>query len=93
MSSAKTAEPIEMPFGLWLGLAQGIVRGGSLYVLRDVAMATNFGTKMAINWLCVNDSDTAISYVGEFEWSANRTQIMSIPFTYGTLLWRPVFGF
>ena len=93
MSSAKTAEPIEMPFGLWLGLDQGIVRGGSLYVLRVVAMATNFGTKMAINWLCVNDSDTAIGYVGEFEWSANRTQIMSIPFTYGTLLWRPVFGF
>jgi len=26
-------------------------------VLRDVAMATNFGTKIAINWLCVNDSD------------------------------------
>jgi len=30
---------------------------GSLEVLRDVAMATNFGTKIAINWLCVNDSD------------------------------------
>jgi len=26
-------------------------------VLRDVAMATNFGTKIAINWLCVDDSD------------------------------------
>jgi len=25
--------------------------------LRIVAMATNFGTKIAINWLCVNDSD------------------------------------
>jgi len=25
--------------------------------LRVVAMATNFGTKIAINWLCVNDSD------------------------------------
>ena len=25
--------------------------------LRDVAMATNFGTNIAINWLCVNDSD------------------------------------
>ena len=24
---------------------------------RDVAMATNFGTKIAISWLCVNDSD------------------------------------
>ena len=25
--------------------------------LRVVAMATHFGTKIAINWLCVNDSD------------------------------------
>jgi len=25
--------------------------------LRVVAMAANFGTKIAINWLCVNDSD------------------------------------
>jgi len=25
--------------------------------LRVVAMATNFGTKIAINWLCVNDSN------------------------------------
>jgi len=25
--------------------------------LRVVAMATNFGTKIAINWRCVNDSD------------------------------------
>jgi len=24
--------------------------------LRVVAIATNFGTKIAINWLCVNDS-------------------------------------
>jgi len=30
---------------------------GDLAVLMDVAMATNFGTKIAINWLCVNDSD------------------------------------
>jgi len=27
-------------------------------------MATNFGTKIAINWLCVNDSDKAIGYGG-----------------------------
>jgi len=26
-------------------------------VLRDVAMATNFGTKIVINWLCVDYSD------------------------------------
>jgi len=33
------------------------VLDGDPYVLRDVAMATNFGTKIAINWLCVDDSD------------------------------------
>jgi len=26
-------------------------------VLMDVAMTTNFGTTIAINWLCVDDSD------------------------------------
>ena len=30
---------------------------GGPVVLRDVAMATNFGTKIAINWVCVDDSD------------------------------------
>jgi len=33
------------------------VLDGGPKVLRDVAMATNFGNKIAINWLCVNDSD------------------------------------
>ena len=33
-------------------------------MLRDVAMATNFGTKIAINWFCVGDSDQAIGYEG-----------------------------
>ena len=27
-------------------------------------MATNFGTKIAINWLCVADIDQAIGYEG-----------------------------
>jgi len=27
-------------------------------------MATNFGTKIAINWFCVDDSDYAIGYDG-----------------------------
>jgi len=43
-------------------------------------MATNFGTKIAINRLCVNDSDWAIGY-GGFEWSADRMQILPIPST------------
>ena len=32
--------------------------------LKVVAMTTNFGTKIAINWLYVNDSDYAIGYGG-----------------------------
>ena len=49
MSCAKTAEPIEMPFGLlaWMG-PRNRVLDVSPEVLRDVAMATNFGTKIAI---------------------------------------------
>jgi len=57
---AKTAEPIEMPFrfGLWtrMGRRDHVLDGGP-ETLRDVAMATNFGTKIAINWFGVNDSD------------------------------------
>jgi len=52
-----------MPFALWAGMDRRnhVLDGGVLdegpEVLRDVAMATNFGTKIAINWFCVNDSD------------------------------------
>ena len=47
--SAKIAEPIEMPFGLWARMGpRNHVFDGSPKVLRDVAMATNFGTKIAI---------------------------------------------
>jgi len=44
-------------------------------------MATNFGTNIAINWHCVNDSDYAIGYGGGFEWSADRMQVLPIPCT------------
>jgi len=49
VSSAKTAAPIEMSFGsfAWMG-PRNHVLDGSPEVLKDVAMATNFGTKMAI---------------------------------------------
>jgi len=33
-------------------------------VLRVIVMATNFGTKSAINWPCAKDSDKAIGYEG-----------------------------
>jgi len=42
------------------------VLDGGPAVLRDVAMATNFGT-IAINWLCVDDSEWGIGYGGGFE--------------------------
>jgi len=54
----KTAELIEMLLGFWarMGRRNHVLNGGPA-VLRDVAMTTNFGTKIAINWLHVNDSD------------------------------------
>jgi len=51
------AKPIEMPFGLRYRMGQRIVLDGGPAVVRDVAMATNFGTNIAINWLCVDNSD------------------------------------
>jgi len=65
---AKTAEPIEMTFGLWARMDhRNHVLDGGAEALRDVAMATNFGTTnfgttnfgttIDINWLCVNDSN------------------------------------
>ena len=49
MSPAKKAEPIEMPFGLWARMGLGnYALDGSPEVLRDVAVATNFGMQFAI---------------------------------------------
>jgi len=44
MGPAKTAEPIEMPFGLrtWVGPRNHVLDGGPAVLLRDVAMATNY---------------------------------------------------
>jgi len=52
VSPAKTAAPIEMPLGLRTrggGPTEPVLDGGpDLEVLRDVAMATNFGMQFAI---------------------------------------------
>ena len=46
---AKTAIPIEMPFGLWVQMGRrNHVLDGGLEALREVAMATNFGMQLAI---------------------------------------------
>ena len=55
---AKTAKLIKMQFGLWARMdRRNRVLDGDPEVLMDIAVATNFGTKIAIDWLCVNDSD------------------------------------
>jgi len=47
VSYAKTAEPIEMPLGLWAWMSPGNhVLDGSPEVLRFVATTTNIGTKL-----------------------------------------------
>jgi len=52
MNCAKTAEPIEIPFGFWAWIGpRNHVLDGSPQVLRDVAMATNFGPQFAITGL------------------------------------------
>jgi len=58
VSPAKTAESIEMPFGLWarMGRRNHVLDGGP-EVVRNVAVVTNFETKIAVNWLCANDSN------------------------------------
>jgi len=49
VSPAETAAQIEMPFGLraWMGRKNHVLDGGPA-VLRDVAMATNFGMQFAV---------------------------------------------
>jgi len=70
---AKTAEPIEMPFGLWAGMGpRNHALDGGPAVLRDVAMATNFGTQFAITDFvgyssgCMTASNTQFDSRGGF---------------------------
>jgi len=54
----KTAYPIEMPFWLWARMGhRNHMLDGDPEMLKDIVMITNIGTKIAINWLCVNHSD------------------------------------
>jgi len=72
VSCAKTAEPIEIPFGLWAQMSpRNNVLDGSLQVVRDIAMATNFGMQFAImalldNFGCMIASDTLFDSRGGF---------------------------
>jgi len=68
-----------MPFGLWTPTAwpKNHVLDGGPEVPRDVAMATNFGTKIAVTGFV---STIAMEGFG-FEWSADRMPILLIPCT------------
>jgi len=73
----ETAEPIEMSFGLWawMGLSNHVLDRG-LAVLRDVAMATNFGMQFATtgfvgyNFGCMIASDMQFASRGGFSGQA-----------------------
>jgi len=75
--SAKTAEPIEMLFGLWAWMGRrNHESDGGPAMLRNVAMATNFGTPFAIsgfmgyNFGCMIASDTLFDSRGGFSGSS-----------------------
>jgi len=65
-------------------------------LLRDVAMATNFGTKIAINWLCVNDSDYAIGYGGDLSGRPTECSYCRYPAPsrrcHGNHFWLSIYG-
>jgi len=64
---AKTAEPIEMPFGLWAQMwPRKHVLDGGPQVPRDIAMATNFWLSMGYNFGCMLASDTLFDSRGRF---------------------------
>jgi len=77
VSPAKTAEPIEMPFGLWvrMGRRNHVLDVGPA-VLRDITRATSFVTQFVItgfvcyNFGCVIASDTQFDSRGRFSGSS-----------------------
>jgi len=68
---AKTAEPIEVPFGLWASMGlRNHVLDGSPEVLKDVAMATTFWLSIGNNFGCMIASDTLFDSRGRFSGSS-----------------------
>jgi len=66
---AKTAKPIEMPFGLWAPICpRNHVLDGDPQVLRN--MATNFWLSMSYNFGCMVASDTLFDSRGGFSGSS-----------------------
>jgi len=71
VSPAKTAVPIEMPFGLWARMdRENHVLDGGPKVLRDVVMATTFRLSIGYNFGCMIASDTLFDSWGGFSGSS-----------------------
>jgi len=67
VSPAKTAAPIEMPFGLRTRVSpRNHLLDGGPAVLRDVAMATTFWLLMGYNFSCMIASDMLYDSSGGF---------------------------
>ena len=67
VSPAKTAESIEMPFGLWARMGpRNHVLDGVPEVLREVVMTTIFWFSMGYNFACVIASGTIFDSKGGF---------------------------
>jgi len=82
VSPAKAAGPIEMPFGLWTWVGpENHVLDGSSQVMRDVAMATSFWTKIAMTGFVRTIATRQLAMEGAFEWSTDRMQILPVPCT------------
>jgi len=54
-------------------------------------MATNFGTKIAINWLCVDDSDYALGYEGGLTGCRQNADIADTAHLRGIAMATPFF--
>ena len=59
-------------------------------------MARNFETKIAINWLCVDDSDKAIGYGGGVSGRRQNADIPDTPYlgdvAMATNFWLSIYG-
>ena len=94
MPPAKMAELIKMPFGLWVRIGRkNHVLDGVPVALRDVAMATNFGTQFPIigfvgyNFGYMIASDTLFNSRGGFSGSTLSNEDI------GTLPWQQFLAF
>jgi len=81
----------------WMGSRNHVLAGGPV-VLRDVAMATNFGTQFAIigfvgyNFGCMIASDTQFDSRGGFSGLSCPMKTQPRSSVKGSLPWQPILG-